>query len=139
MAIVFEMFFFFLFCLQSWALELTLKEKALLSHNAFLLVCKERHNRKSYLQRDALLSVLQLGSVAGLLSKLPAHRLMLDTETQSPRVSRIYRLAFSLQILCTSPRGGQIFINKIFVNSSSHSIITNLKKERDIKGHGYMK
>lgn len=60
------------------------------------------------MQRETLLSVPQLGSTANSLSKLPAQRLMLE-KVQSPRVSSgVYRLAFSSQILCASPRGGQI-------------------------------
>lgn len=45
----------------------------------------------------------------------------------------------SLQLVAPlyQPWGRTDFINKIFVNSSSHSIITNLKN--DIKGHGYMR
>lgn len=83
-------------------------DRTLSAHNGFLLLCKECRNRRSHLQRETLLSILQLGCTANSLSKPPAQRLMLE-KVQSPRVSSVvYRLAFSLQILYASPRGGQI-------------------------------
>lgn len=83
-------------------------DRTLSAHNGFLLLCKECRNRRTHLQRETLLSILQLGRTANSLSKLPAQRLMLE-KVQSPRVSSVvYRLAFSLQILYASPRGGQI-------------------------------
>lgn len=83
-------------------------DRTLSAHNGFLLLCKECRNRRTHLQRETLLSILQQGRTANSLSKLPAQRLMLE-KVQSPRVSSVvYRLAFSLQILYASPRGGQI-------------------------------